>query len=110
MRADRLARAREAQQRRYVAARQDAAQTAREGGGFGEDLVEVSDYEADDRYTRALAEYKAARARGGQGQGYAAVARRYRIPAVRLKKMYNRDVERQRHALETSSDSGSGPC
>ena len=77
-------------------------------GGVADDLVEVSDYEGDDRYIRALVAYKEARARGAQGQGFKAVARQYRIPAVRLQKIYIRDCERRRRTWDTS-DSDSGP-
>ena len=100
---------RRAHDRRYASAVQDAKDTARGGGGYAEDLVEVSDYEGDENYIRALAAYKQARARGARGQGFKAVARQFRIPAVRLQRMYERDCDRQRRAWD-SSDDDSGPC
>ena len=111
IRDDRTRAAAAARDRRYASAVEDTRRTAREGGGYADDLLEVSDYEAEDKYSRALAAYKQALARGEQGAGFRKIARKFSIAPARLQRMYNRDCERLRLAMEGSSDdSGSGPC
>ena len=89
---------------RYRAAIADARETAGRGGGYGEDLVEVSDWEGQEPYIRALAAYKAARKSRAPNMGVKKIARQHGIPHARLTRMYNRDCERQRLVLESSDD------
>ena len=69
-----------------------------------DDCISMSSYEKEDTYRNALEKYKAARRRGASGSGFKAIAKRFRVFEVRLRRMFDRDQRRIQAARRHSSD------
>jgi len=67
--------------------------------------VEVSEWEGEAAYISALASYNEGVRRKLPGRGFKNIAAEYHISHSRLQKMYTRDCERRRRAMESDEDS-----